>query len=123
MNGLSRYKRVLGFIENLEKEKQLKNKTEIKRLHQKLKSVGYKLRTLETIRIIAAILLYSSVTSAILSIIPGFDAFSKNIVYISSIVGSTVFLIVIGVTSKLITLYVIDLHLISSQLISIYTKK
>lgn len=123
MKGLNRYKRILKFIENLEKDKHLKNKAEVKKLHHRLKAVGYKLRTIETIRVIAAILLYSSVTSAILSVIPGFDAFSKNIVYISSLIGSTIFLIIIGITSKFITLYTIDLHLIASQLISIYTKK
>ena len=123
MNGLSRYQRVLKFIDNLEKEKPLKNKEEVKKLRKKLEFTGYKLKTFETIRIITVILLYSSITSTVLSIIPGFEAFSKNIVYISSLIGSTFFLIIVGITTKFIGLYMIDLNLISSQIIAIYNKK
>jgi hypothetical protein len=121
--GLSRYQRVLKFIEELEKENPKKGNRKINNLHKKLKVTGYKLRTLETIRVIALILLYSSITSAVISIIPGFDNFSANIVRISGLLGSTIFLIIIGITSKLMALYMIDLHLISTQMITIYNKK
>jgi hypothetical protein len=122
MNGLGRYKRALNYITKLEKGSK-KNTKEVRELHKTLKVTGYKLRTLETIRIIAIVLLYSSITSAIISIVPGFETFSANIVKFSSLLGSTIFLIAIGITSKLIALYMIDLHLASSHLITIYSKK
>ena len=124
MNGLGRYKRVIKYIGSLEdKNKKAKNSPEMKKLLKKLKFAGYKLRSLETIRIIAIILLYSSVTSTIISIIPGFELLSKNIVQLSSVIGSTIFLIMVGITTKLISLYMIDMQLVSSHIISIYTKK
>tara|TARA_Y100000034_G_C6793975_1_gene355702 strand:- start:514 stop:945 length:432 start_codon:yes stop_codon:yes gene_type:complete len=122
MKGLSRYRRVLKYIDQLEEENPKKNKKEIKDLHQKLKHTGLKLRTLETARIITFVLLYSSITSAVISVVPGFENFSANIVKLSSLLGSTIFLILIGITSKLIALYMIDLHLVSSHMISIYKK-
>ncbi len=122
MNDLGRYKRVLNYIAVLEKKSPIKDKKEIKELHKKLKLTGYKLRTLETVRIVTLVLLYSSITSAVISVIPGFESFSKNIVQFSGLIGSTIFLIIFGITSKLISLYMIDLHLISSHMISIYKK-
>jgi len=123
MKGLSRYRRVLKYIEKLEEENPKKNNKKIKELHKKLKFTGYKLRSLETIRIVSLVLLYSSITSAVISIVPGFERFSANIVRLSGLIGSTIFLIAVGITSKLIALYMIDLHLISSQMITIYNKK
>ena len=79
MNGLSRYRRVLRYIDGLEKDNPKKNRKDMKALHKKLKFTGYKLRTLETARVVALVLLYSSITSAVVSIVPGFEAFSANI--------------------------------------------
>ena len=123
MNGLGRYRRVLQYLKAIEEEKKIKNTAQLKKLHKKLKHTGYKLRTLETIRIVAIVLLYSSITSAVISIVPGFDNFSKNIVKLSSIVGTTIFLIIIGITSKLIALYMIDLQLISSHMLTLYKRR
>ncbi|MAF51170.1 MAG: hypothetical protein CMH64_03695 [Nanoarchaeota archaeon] len=123
IKGLSRYQRVLKYIEKLEEENPRKNTKKIKELHKKLKFTGYKLRSIETVRIISLVLLYSSITSAVISVVPGFESFSANIIKLSSLIGSTIFLIAIAVTSKLMALYMIDLHLISSQMITIYSKK
>ena len=120
MNGLSKYKRVMSYLSAIEKEKRVKKTPEVRRLHRKLQYTGYKLRTLETIRTIAFILLYSSITSTIISVVPGFETFSRNIIKFSSLIGSTIFIGVIAVTSKMISLYMLDLQLISSHIISIY---
>lgn len=122
MNGLGRYTRVLKYINELEERNPKKKNNEIKTLHERLKHTGYKLRTLEIIRTISFILLYSSITSAIVSLIPGFENFSKTVVQLSSLIGSTIFLIIVGITSKLISWYLLDLNLISSELIAIYKK-
>lgn len=122
MNGLGRYKRALKYIKLLEKKRKIKRTKEVNNLFKKLKFTGYKLRTLETIRGVAFVLLYSSITSTVMSAIPGFDGFSKTVVKLSGLIGSTIFLIIVGITSKLISWYMIDLHLISSEIISIYRK-
>lgn len=122
MKSLSRYKRVLQYIEELESRKPKGKSKELEELHKKLKHTGYKLRTLETIRTISFILLYSSITSAIISAIPGFEAFSKNIIRLSTLIGSTIFLIIVGITTKLIAVYTADLYLVSSHIISIHNK-
>lgn len=123
MKSLSRYKRVLQYIEELENRKPRNKSKELEELHKKLKHTGYKLRTLEIIRTISFILLYSSITSAIISAIPGFESFSKNIIRLSTLIGSTIFLIIVGITTKLITLYTTELFLTSSHIISLYNNK
>lgn len=124
MNGLSRYRRALKYIENLEeKNKKLKNSAEIKKLHKRLKFTGYKLRTLESIRLVCFILVYPTIATALISVIPGFETFSGKIVKFSTVIGSTICLLLIAVTSRLIMLYTIDLQLISNHMISIYIKK
>ena len=122
MNGLGRYTRVLKYINELEDRNPKRKTAEIKTLHQKLKHTGYKLRTLEIIRTISFILLYSSITSAIVSAVPGFESVSKTVVQLSSLIGSTIFLAIVGMTSKLISWYLLDLNLISSELIAIHKK-
>ena len=122
INGLGRYRRILKYLKNLERKSKTGSTKETKALLKKLKFIGYKLRTLEMIRIIAFILLYSSVTSAVISAIPGFESFSKTVIKLSSLIGSTIFLIMVGITSKLISWYLTDLQLISNELIAIYKR-
>jgi len=122
MNNLGRYRRVYKYIKNLERKSKTGSTRETKTLFRKLKFTGYKLKTLEMIRMVSFILLYSSITSAVVSVIPGFESLSKTVIRLSSLIGSTIFLIIVGITSKLISWYMIDLHLISSELIAIYKK-
>lgn len=106
---ITRYGRVLHHLN--------KKKQSNKELKKDLKKVGYKTRTLELIRIIAFILLYSSLISAFFSVIPELQPLLKTILKISGIVGSTVFIITIAITSKYLALYTIDLQLIATKLI------
>lgn len=111
MLGTSRYSRAISQIE--------KKSQPINELRKELKKAGYKIKLLELIRIIFFILLYSSIISGIFSIIPEFQTFLKQVLKISGIVGSTVCLIIIGVASRYIALYSVDLQLIASKIISL----
>lgn len=106
----SKYNRIIHYLEN---SKDLTKEELEKRLHH----TGVKLRYLETIRIIFFILLYSSIVSGILSIFPGFELISKNILKISSLFSSTICIILIAITTKAISIYTTDLNLIASHLI------
>ncbi len=117
MYGLTRYRRAISFIEELEKKPQ-----SIQTLKKELKKTGYKIKSLEGIRGIFIILLYSSIVSTATSIFPEFKPLLKQILKISGIIGSTFCLIVIAVTSRYIALYTIDLQLIASKIISLQKK-
>jgi len=95
----------------------INKKQSIKQLKKELKKAGYKTRTLEFIRFIAFILLYSSFISAFFSVVPELQPLLKTVLKISGLVGSTVFIIIIAVTTKYLALYTIDLHLIATKLI------
>jgi len=94
-----------------------KKKQSNEELKKELKKAGYKTRTLEFIRAISFILLYSSFLSAFFSIVPEFQPLLKTVLKLSGIIGSTVFIIIIAITSKYLALYTIDLHLIATKLI------
>jgi len=106
---ITRYGRTLHHIN--------KKQQSIKELKKDLKKAGYKTRTIEFIRVIAFILLYSSFISAFFSVVPEFRPLIKTVLKISGIVGSTICIIIIAVTSKYLALYTIDLHLIATKLI------
>ena len=122
MNDFGRYRRVLKYLKNLERKSKTGSTKETKVLFKKLKFVGYKIRSLEIIKAISFFLLYSSITSTVISSIPGFESFSKTVIKLSGLIGSTISLIMVGITSKLISWYMIDLHLISGELIAIYKR-
>ncbi|MBI2105506.1 hypothetical protein HYT56_01560 [Candidatus Woesearchaeota archaeon] len=124
MNGLGKYRRALHYLNNLEETVNIdiKDFKQIQELKEKLKHTGYKLRSLETTRAIFFILLYSSVVSAFSTLVPGLETVAGKLVKFGSIIGSTISLIIIGISSKAISTYVLDLNIITSHLISIYTK-
>jgi len=99
-------------ISNLKKKPQ--SNEELKR---DLKFIGNKIKSLELLRLIFIILLYSSIVSGVLSIFPGLQPFLKQILKISGIIGSTFCLIMVAITSRYISLYIIDLQLTAVKLI------
>ena len=124
MNGLGKYKRTLKFLNNLEENSRIdiKDLKQIEELKAKLKHTGYKLRTLELTRIVFFIFLYSSVVSAFTSFIPGSEIVTGKLIKLGSILGTTISLVIVGVASKAISTYMLDLNMVTSTLISIYTK-
>jgi len=99
-------------ISNLKKKPQ--SNEELKR---DLKFIGNKIKSLELLRLIFIILLYSSIVSGVLSIFPGLQPFLKQILKISGIIGSTFCLIMVAITSRYIGLYIIDLQLTAVKII------
>ena len=124
MNGLGKFTRSMHYINALEESSKIniEDFKKVQELKEKLKHTGLKLRSFETTRIIFFIILYSSVVSAFTSWIPGLEAISGRLVKIGSVLGSTISLIIIAVSSKAISTYTLDLNIITSHLISIYTK-
>ena len=99
-------------ISNLRKKPQ--SNEELKR---DLKFIGNKIKSLELLRLIFIILLYSSIVSGVFSIFPGLQPFLKQILKISGIIGSTFCLIMVAITSRYIGLYIIDLQLTAVKII------
>ena len=99
-------------ISNLRKKPQ--SNEELKR---DLKFIGNKIKSLELLRLIFIILLYSSIVSGVFSIFPGLQPFLKQILKASGIIGSTFCLIMVAITSRYISLYIIDLQLTAVKLI------
>ena len=124
MNGLGKYRRVLHYVNALEESSKIniKDLKQVQELKERLKHTGMNLRYLEFARIIFFIILYSSVVSAFSSFIPGSEIITGRLIKIGSVVGSTISLIIIGLASKAISTYTLDLNIITSHLISIYTK-
>jgi hypothetical protein len=124
MNGLGKYTRALNYITKLEEATKIniKDFKQVQELKEKLKHTGIKLRSLETARVIFFIFLYSSVVSAFSAFIPGLEIITGELVKIGSVVGSTISLIIIGIASKAISTYILDLNMVTSNLIAIYTK-
>jgi len=124
MNGLGKYRRAMKYLSELEDRSKIdiKDFKQIQDLKAKLKHTGYKLRTLETTRVIFFILLYSTVVSAFTSFIPGIEIITSKLIKVGSVLGSTISLIIVGIASKAISTYILDLNMITSTLISIYTK-
>lgn len=109
---ITRYSRAVSYLE--------KKPRSVKKLKIELKKTGYKIKILEITRIIFFILLYSSIISGIFStVMPEFQPVLKQILKLSGIIGSTFCLIIIGITSRYIALYTIDLQLITSNIISL----
>ena len=124
MNGLGKYTRAMHYINALEESSKIniEDFKKVQELKERLKHTGLKLRSFETTRIIFFIILYSSVVSAFASAIPGLELIAGKLVKFGSVIGSTISLIIIAVSSKAISTYSLDLNIISSHLISIYTK-
>ncbi len=124
MNSLGKYRRAIHYINTLEESTKIniKDFKQVQELKEKLKHTGLKLRSLELTRIFFFIILYSTVVSAFSSLIPGLQVIAGNLVKFGSIIGSTISLIIIGIASKAISTYILDLNMITSHLISIYTK-
>lgn len=124
MNGLGKYRRALHYINALEESSKidLKDFKQVQELKERLNHTGLKLRSLEITRIVFFIILYSSVVSAFSSFIPGSEIITGKLVKVGSVLGSTISLIIIGIASKAISTYTLDLNIITSHLISIYTK-
>ena len=99
-------------ISNLRKKPQ--SNEELKR---DLRFIGNKIKSLELLRLIFIILLYSSIVSGVFSIFPGLQPFLKQILKISGIIGSTFCLIMVAITSRYIGLYIIDLQLTAVKII------
>ena len=124
MKSLGKYHRAMQYINTLEESSSLdiKDFKQIQELKEKLRHTGVKLRSLETTRIAFFIILYSSVVSAFSSFIPGLEIVTGELVKIGSVLGSTISLITVGIASKAISTYTLDLNILTSHLISIYTK-
>ena len=124
MNSLGKYHRALHYVNSLEDSAKLNinDFKQIQELKEKLKRKGARLRSLEIIRIGFFVLLYSSVASAFTSFIPGSEIITSKIIKFGSVIGSTLSLIIIGLSSKAISIYALDLNMITSHLISLYTK-
>ncbi len=124
MKSLGKYHRAMQYINTLEESSSLdiKDFKQIQELKEKLRHTGVKLRSLETTRIAFFIILYSSVVSAFSSFIPGLEIITGKLVKIGSVLGSTISLVIVGIASKAISTYTLDLNILTSHLISIYTK-
>ena len=124
MNGIGKYRRALHYVTSLEEKAHIdiKEFKQIQDLKEKLKHTGYKLRSLETTRVFFFIILYSSFVSAFTYLIPGLGLITGNIIKFGSIIGSTISLIIVGITSKAISTYILDLNIITSHLVSILSR-
>ena len=124
MKSVGKYHRALQYINSLEESSNLdiKDFKQVQDLKEKLKHTGLKLRSLEITRTAFFIILYSSVVSAFSSFIPGLEIVTGELVKIGSVLGSTISLITVGIASKAISTYTLDLNILTSHLISIYTK-
>ena len=125
--GLNPYSRIGYFLKDMDsktKNVKLEDKNRLDQLWNRFKHAEYKLRTLKTVRLIAFILLYSSIVSAISStfLVGYLKDFTTTILEISGIIGSTFFVIIVAVTSKFIEMYLGDIYVLSAKMISIYTK-
>lgn len=124
MNGLGKYRRALNYIKELESRAKIdiKDFKQVQDLKERLKHTGYKLRTLETTRVVFFIFLYSTIVSTFTSFIPGSEILTNRLIKIGSVLGSTISLIIVGIASKAISTYILDLNMISAHLIAIYSK-
>ena len=125
--GLNPYSRIGYFLKDMDsktKNVKLEDKNRLDQLWNRFKHAEYKLRTLKTVRLIAFILLYSSIISAISStfLVGYLKDFTTTILEISGIIGSTFFVIIVAVTSKFIEMYLGDIYVLSAKMIAIYTK-
>lgn len=126
--GFNPYSRANYFLKDIDcKKKNIKkeDREKLDWLWKRFKHAEYKLRTLKIIRLIAFILLYSSIVSAISSaVLVGylFETLTATIIELSGIIGSTVFVIIVAVTSKFIEMYLGDIYILSAKMIAIYTK-
>ena len=125
--GLNPYSRIGYFLKDMDsktKNVKLEDKNRLDQLWNRFKHAEYKLRTLKTVRLIAFILLYSSIVSAISStfLVGYLKDFTTTILEISGIIGSTFFVIIVAVTSKFIEMYLGDIYVLSAKMIAIYTK-
>src|SRR3989344_3471000 len=94
--GLNPYSRIGYFLKDMDsktKNVKLEDKNRLDQLWNRFKHAEYKLRTLKTVRLIAFILLYSSIVSAISStfLVGYLKDFTTTILEISGIIGSTFF--------------------------------
>ena len=125
--GLNPYSRVGYFLKDMDsrtKGIKVEDKNRLDQLWSRFKHAEYKLRILKTVRLIAFILLYSSIVSAISStFLAGYlRDFTTTVLELSGIIGSTFFVIVVAVTSKFIEMYLGDIYVLSAKMIAIYTK-
>ncbi len=125
--GLNPYSRIGYFLKDMDsktKNVKLEDKNRLDQLWNRFKHAEYKLRTLKTVRLIAFILLYSSIVSAMSStfLVGYLKDFTTTVLEISGIIGSTFFVIIVAVTSKFIEMYLGDIYVLSAKIISIYTK-
>jgi len=128
--GINPYSRANYFLTHLDaRKKGLKkeDRDKLDQLWKRFKHAEYKLRTLKTTRLIALILLYSSIVSAIsstflVSYVLGLETLTTTIVEISGIIGSTFFVIIVGITTKFIEMYLGDIYILTAKMIAIYTK-
>lgn len=125
--GLNPYSRVGYFLKDMDcktKNIKLEDKNRLDQLWNRFKHAEYKLRILKTTRLIAFILLYSSIVSAISStfLVGYLKDFTTTILELSGIIGSTFFFIIVAVTSKFVEMYLGDIYVLSAKMIAIYTK-
>ena len=125
--GFNPYSRADYFLKDMDSKKKGINKNDRDKLDllwKRFKHAEYKLRTLKIVRLVAFILLYSSIVSAIGStfLVGKLQILTSTILSISGLIGSTVFVIIVAFTSKFIEMYLGDIYVLSAKMIAIYTK-
>ena len=110
MFNVTHYSRVISHLKKEQSPEELK---------KSLRIIGNKLRSLEFLRLIFVILLYSSIISAMTStVLPELGPLLKEILKFSGLIGSTFSLIMFAITSRYIGLYIIEMQIIAAKLIS-----
>lgn len=122
---ITRYQRVLNYIDNLDENIKIKNTKDKKIINDIKKIINLKINSIKRAYIINYFFyfgVYFSFFSVIFSDFLILSAFTSIISKIIGFFGTTAFVIGIFLTNKLLELYYQDLNLLTSNIISIYIK-
>lgn len=123
--GYTKYKRIQNYIDLLDEKfvvKSIVDKQRIKEIRCLIEETIKAVKVLTVINTISYFGIYFSVISAIFSTGPLLSTLTETLGVIVGFFGTTLFVALLFFTSKLNDLYYQDLNLMTSHLITIYSK-
>ncbi|MFH1053524.1 MAG: hypothetical protein V1740_03860 [Candidatus Woesearchaeota archaeon] len=120
---ISRIKKIRYHIEEVELPLNKLSKTDMIKiidLRERFKQVIFKAKLINIFRYIVAIIAYASVITAIFSVIPFLDIFKILADLIIGVVGFTVLIAILTITTFLINVYANEANMIATRMIIIF---
>ncbi|MFH1072855.1 MAG: hypothetical protein V1743_05490 [Nanoarchaeota archaeon] len=122
---VTKVSRLKRYLAELEKEIPVKDQADQERLgvlNRQMNSSLLKMRLLTGVRVFFFILLYASVISNFISDVSIFAFFTKRIVLLSSVIGTTVSLFFLWLLTRFINIYWEDVRTFSTHIIAAYAR-